>query len=272
MSLSRTNICVSQWCQRTWSIPRHRGRRNWGPLANQGLCWGLRLELELVQPCNCSGTELPDVWTHTFSLLCDVENLHITGSSGDLHETVTFMMKHRDTQNQTCLSTKRSEEHCQKAELRTGALGGRLPRGRAFWQIGEEINQPVVFMFPGNQFGCCSTLVLSFQDISSNWDREPNQGALSQGGWGVRLQYTASVVLCRTIIWFLYRFTILICPGIRGVLNIYLPNATNMIGTEQFQRCLHSHLVCQWWPASQFYSRSHRSRWKCWQINIEDPS
>ena len=28
---------------------------------------------------------------------------------------------------------------------------------------------------------------------------------------------------------------------IRGVLNIYLPNATNMIGTERFQRHLHSH-------------------------------
>ncbi len=28
---------------------------------------------------------------------------------------------------------------------------------------------------------------------------------------------------------------------VRGVLNIYLPTATNMIGTERFQRCLHSH-------------------------------
>ncbi len=28
---------------------------------------------------------------------------------------------------------------------------------------------------------------------------------------------------------------------IRGVLNIYLPTATNMIGTERFRRCLYSH-------------------------------
>ena len=36
----------------------------------------------------------------------------------------------------------------------------------------------------------------------------------------------------------------MICPTmsiLRGVLNIYLPNATNMIGTERFQRHLHSH-------------------------------